>query len=92
MKNFFITSIFCFYQNTKNFSKSAYWESRTVSGFSNTFHPFFSKNHTDINKSIIDHETNVVWFIESNRQKIEFNYEIIVTNLFVCIKKEIKSF
>ena len=92
MENFFITSIFCFYQNSKNFPKSVYWQSRTASGFSNTFHPFFSKNHTNINKSTINHGNNVAWFIENNRQKMVFNDEIIVANMFVCIKKERKSF
>ena len=27
-----------------------------------------------------------------NKQKIKFNYEIILANVFVCIKKETKSF
>ena len=76
MENFFITSIFCFYQNSKNFPKSVYWQSRTASGFSNTFHLFFPRNHTNINLSTTDNETNVAWFIETNRKKIEFNNEL----------------
>ena len=91
MENFFITSIFCFYQNSKTFGNLFTGNPERHLDFQTLF-ILFSKNHTNINKSTINHETNATWFIESNRQEIEFTYEIIVTTVFVCIKKEIKSF
>ena len=52
-----------------------YLQSITASYFLTLF-TLFSRNHTNVNKSTINHETNIIWFIESNRQKIEFSIEL----------------
>ena len=41
-----------------------------------TLFTLFSRNHANIDKSKANHETNVAWFVKSNRQKLEFNNKL----------------
>ena len=42
----------------------------------------FSRHHANINKSTINHEINIIWFTEKNRQNTKFNNELASTNQF----------